>query len=212
MITRKEVIRYLGYGQNIPDDRVMELINNCIKEVEAAAKPKNVYRRFDVFISEDDVISVAGLTIESHNLAKNLRGCSETVLFAATLGTDVDRLLNKALKLDIAKAAVIQATAAAAIEDYCNDCQNDITAKVKKEGLYVRPRFSPGYGDFALSHQGKFLNAINATKLIGITLSEGGIMIPEKSVSAIMGLSKIDTKCHLEGCEACGNAECQYRR
>lgn len=37
-------------------------------------------------------------------------------------------------------------------------------------------------------------------------------MIPEKSVSAIMGLSKIDTKCHLEGCEACGNAECQYRR
>ena len=189
MITRKEVIRYLGYGQNIPDDKVMELINNCIKEVEAAAKPKNVYRRFDVFISEDDVISVAGLTIESHNLAKNLRGCSEAVLFAATLGTDVDRLLNKALKLDIAKAAVI-----------------------KKEGLYVRPRFSPGYGDFALSHQGKFLNAINATKLIGITLSEGGIMIPEKSVSAIMGLSKIDTKCHLEGCEACGNAECQYRR
>ena len=48
MITRKEVIRYLGYGQNIPDDKVMELINNCIKEVEAAAKPKNVYRRFDV--------------------------------------------------------------------------------------------------------------------------------------------------------------------
>lgn len=62
--------------------------------------------------------------------------------------------------------------------------------------MYVRPRFSPGYGDFALSHQEKFLNAINATKLIGITLSEGGIMIPEKSVSAIMGLSKIDTKCH----------------
>lgn len=132
MITRKEVIRYLGYGQNIPDDKVMELINNCIKEVEAAAKPKNVYRRFDVFISEDDVISVAGLTIESHNLAKNLRGCSEAILFAATLGTDVDRLLNKALKLDIAKAAVIQAAAAAAIEDYCNDCQNEITAKVKK--------------------------------------------------------------------------------
>ena len=27
MITRKEVIRYLGYGQNIPDDKVMELKN-----------------------------------------------------------------------------------------------------------------------------------------------------------------------------------------
>ena len=204
MITRKEVIRYLGYGQNIPDDKVMELINNCIKEVEAATKPKNVYRRFDVFISEDDVISVAGLTIESHNLAKNLRGCSEAVLFAATLGTDVDRLLNKALKLDIAKAAVMEA--------YCDQCQRSLEEDLQAEHLYLRPRFSPGYGDFALSHQGKFLNAINATKLIGITLSEGGIMIPEKSVSAIMGLSKIDTKCHLEGCEACGNAECQYRR
>ena len=70
MITRKEVIRYLGYGQNIPDDKVMELINNCIKEVEAAAKPKNVYRRFDVFISEDDVISVAASPLKAIILQK----------------------------------------------------------------------------------------------------------------------------------------------
>ena len=212
MITRKEVIRYLGYGQNIPDDKVMELINNCIKEVEAAAKPKNVYRRFDVFISEDDVISVAGLTIESHNLAKNLRGCSEAVLFAATLGTDVDRLLNKALKLDIAKAAVIQAAAAAAIEDYCNDCQNDITAKVKKEGLYVRPRFSPGYGDFDIHHQDDILRMLDTAKKIGLTMTDSYMLTPTKSVTAIIGISDTQEKCHIKGCEACEKKDCIYRR
>ena len=188
-----EVLRYLGYGKNPPDDRTMELIKICINEVEAAAECKSVCRRFNVYISGDD-ISIGGLHVKSNALASNLRGCDEVILFAATLSVGVDRILNRNIRLDMAKAAVIQAVAATAIEEYCDSCQQKIEEEVREEGYYVRPRFSPGYGDFSLEVQKTFLEMTDATKLIGITLTDGGIMIPEKSVTAVMGLTKNDKR------------------
>ena len=106
----------------------------------------------------------------------------------------------------------MQAVGAAAIEDYCNRCQKKIEEQAAAEGFYVRPRYSPGYGDLSLTYQAEFLRVLEATKKIGIVLSEGGVMIPEKSVTAVMGLSREQTKCHIEGCESCRNKNCAYRR
>ena len=189
MIDKKEVIRYLGYKNHIPTQDVLDLIEVCIKEVEAAAEPKHVARRFPAQVTECSV-TAGGLALQSKVLARHLRDCKEVILFAATLGTGVDRLLHKYLKLQVSKAVVIQAVAAAAIEDYCNRCQDEIAAEVATEGLQVRPRFSPGYGDLALTVQNDFLQALQAQKTVGIVLTEGDIMLPEKSVTAIMGLYK----------------------
>ena len=106
----------------------------------------------------------------------------------------------------------MQAVGAAAIEDYCNRCQKKIEEQAAAEGFYVRSRYSPGYGDLSLTYQAEFLRVLEATKKIGIVLSEGGVMIPEKSVTAVMGLSREQTKCHIEGCESCRNKNCAYRR
>ena len=208
----KEAIRYLGYGRNAVDEQTLALIKDSFEGLRSAVSPKSICRIFDLQHQSEECFQIGNIRMKSRSLGRNLKQCEKLILFGATLGTGADRLITRASLTDMAKAVVLQACAAAMLEEYCDACQREIAKQQEKEGWYLRPRFSPGYGDFALSHQGKFLNAINATKLIGITLSEGGIMIPEKSVSAIMGLSKIDTKCHLEGCEACGNAECQYRR
>lgn len=211
-INKNEVIRYLGYGRNVPDEAVITMIHECMEVVRANANTKSVHRRFPLAVSEDDYIEAAGIRVKSHSLSKNLRGCGEVIFFAATLGTDIDRILNRYLKLDIARAAVFQATAAAAIEGYCNACQRKIEEEVAGEGLYVRPRFSPGYGDLPLNIQGQFLAVLNTQKTIGVVLSEGDIMLPEKSVSAIMGLSRQNSGCVIAGCEECTNTGCAFRR
>ena len=190
MINIKEILRYLGYGNNEPDERVMALIIECIEEVEAVAEPKCIRRRFDLSITGDNIISFEGMSVQSRALAKNLENCKEAYFMAGTLGIGVDRLLAKNLKLNMTKAAVIQATAAAAIEDYCDMWQQEVREAVAKEGLKVKPRFSPGYGDLKLELQPVLLNFVDAGKKVGITLSEGGVMIPEKSVTAFMGLYK----------------------
>ncbi len=212
MINEKEIIRYLGYGRNTPDSETMDLIRECYSELEKAAAPKHIYRRVPVEVTPDNMIIAEELKMHSAALAKNLLGCGEIILFAATLGNGTDMLMNKYSRLAISRAAILQACGAAMIEDYCNECQRNIEKTLAKEGLYVRPRFSPGYGDLSLAHQKKFLDSLNARKSIGIYLSEGDVMIPEKSVTAIMGISGENTRCHIEGCEACNKINCAFRR
>lgn len=211
MIDRQEIIRYLGYKGQAPSQDILDLIEVCVREVESASEPRHVMRRFPAEVDGEHV-AAGGLSLHSRQLAHNLKDCREVIFFAATLGTGVDRLLHKYLKLQVSKAVVVQATAAAAIEAYCNQCQQSIEAECAKEGLYVRPRYSPGYGDLALSVQGDFLKVLQAQKTVGIVLTEGDIMLPEKSVTAIMGLSYVQTGCHKAGCEMCGNTGCAYRR
>ncbi len=211
-INKREAIRYLGYGKSVPDAATMELIDACMEEIEECAVPKYVCKRMDAQIMEATCVRVEGLEMQSKQLAKNLKGCQEVIFFAATLGIEVDRRLHRYLRLQISKAAVFQAVAAAAMEAYCNEVQQELGRQIEKEGLYLRPRYSPGYGDLSLSIQGAFLQVLGATKQIGITLSDGDIMLPEKSVTAIIGISAENSKCHIQGCEACGKVDCPYQR
>ncbi len=211
LIDFKEAARYLGYRQNEPDATVLELMEECADAVQKESEPKHIYRRFALEIT-DNVIKAGGLEMTSRNLSRNLTGCGEIIFFAATLGNGPDMLMNRYSRLSISKAAVLQAVAAAAIEGYCNECQRNIEESLDAENIYVRPRFSPGYGDLPLTLQPDFLRILDAPKTVGIYLSEGGVMLPEKSVTAVMGLSRENSRCHIDGCEACPKTDCAYRR
>lgn len=211
-IKRSEVLRYLGYRGKRADDTVTELIDACIRETLLVVQPRCIWRRFPLAFLEEDTMEAGGLVLKSRNLWKNLAGCTEVIYFAATLGNGVDRLMTQYGKLNITKAAILQAAGAAAMEAYCDKCQMILEEELKKENLYLRPRFSPGYGDLPLAIQGRFLETIEATKRAGIYLSDGNVMLPEKSVTAITGISSEDSHCLLAGCEVCGNTMCAYRR
>lgn len=211
LIDFKEAARYLGYRQNKPDSAVLELMEECAGAVQKESEPKHIYRRFTLEVN-GNVIKAGGLEMTSRDLSRNLTGCGEIIFFAATLGNGPDMLMNRYSRLSISKAAVLQAVAAAAIEGYCNECQRNIEKTLAAENIYVRPRFSPGYGDLPLTLQPDFLRILNAQKTVGIYLSEGGVMLPEKSVTAVMGLSRENSRCHIDGCEACPKTDCAYRR
>ena len=81
MIDRAEIIRYLGYGKQVPDASVQGLIEACVAEVERASEAKSIMRRFPVKVTEDTV-EAAGLIFQSRQLARNLKDCREVVFFA----------------------------------------------------------------------------------------------------------------------------------
>ena len=88
----------------------------------------------------------------------------------------------------------------------------EIRREAAERGLFLRPRFSPGYGDFSLEHQREFFRILEVQKKIGVTLTESLLMMPSKSVTAVIGLSEENTHCMLQGCEACGKRDCSFRR
>ena len=58
------------------------------------------------------------------------------------------------------------------IEEYCDQVCTVIKSEYEAKGRYLRPRFSPGYGDFPLECQGMLLEALEAGKRIGIKLTD----------------------------------------
>lgn len=207
----KEIYRYLGYrGQQIPDG-VRELIRECECELEQSAAPKSIWREYPLSVREHE-LDMCVIRTYSRNLERNLRDCEKVILFAATLGSGVDMLLQRYGRLQMSKAVVMQAAAAAMLESYCDEKNDELKQNYLQQGWYLRPRFSPGYGDFPLEVQRPLAAALELSKRIGITLTDSLLMAPSKSVTAVIGISRQPRDCSVQGCEACGKTDCAYRR
>ncbi len=207
----REILRYLGHcGQEIPAN-VEERIKECCRELEQAVVIKAVWREYPLTVREH-VLDMSCLQTSSKNLERNLRDCEKILIFGATLGSRVDGLLRKYGRLQMSKAVILQAASVAMLETFC-DWQNELLRKEYQEkGWYMRPRCSPGYGDFPLECQREIAVALELSKRIGVMLTDSLMMIPSKSVTAVMGLSQKPRFCSVQGCEACGKKDCVYRR
>lgn len=215
-VNLREIYRYLGYGTNTPEASVENLILEVLDRLLCTIKPKNLYKVYHNKISGNQVVLQENnrtFIFESQNLADNLAQCSIVVLLTATLGIEADKLLQRYEILHMTKAAVAQACGAACIEAYCNILQEQICEELSKKGtkLYLRPRFSPGYGDLSLQYQRVIFQELECTKRIGLTLTDSLLMYPTKSVSALIGLTANPQSCHIGKCSYCDNITCVFR-
>lgn len=221
-ISQAEILRYLGAAPtkgNPPDPRLLELAEECAGLLLEAAVPKSVLRRVSVgrkgealLLEADSGGGAVALRAASRDLAAHLNGCEEALLFGATLGADVDRLIQRYTLRDMSWAVVLQACAAAFLEEECDRIADVVSGGMAGEGLYLRPRYSPGYGDFGLEHQRALLAALDCPRRIGLTSTGSGMLVPTKSVTAVIGLTSVKESCHSEKCAACSKIDCPFRR
>ncbi len=207
----REAVRYLGYGGHAVDEQTLALIEDSFIELEEAAKKRIIYRIFDVS-QEEGRLLIGNMDIASRNLSKNLRDCKEAILLGATLGIGVDMLLKRYSLTDMSRVVVLQAAAAAMLEEFLDQWQSRMRVEFENSGQYLRPRFSPGYGDFDIRHQDQILRMLDADRRIGLTMTDSYMLTPTKSVTAVIGISRKREECPLEGCEACDKKDCIYRR
>ena len=207
-VDQGEILRYLGQKER--DDKVDALVKECLDEVEKSLTYKACYIYENCKISSDEV-EIGGEKIASKSLAKNLSGVNEVVLFACSVGFTIDRLIEKYKVLNPTKSLVMHAVGVERVESLANAFCSFLGAEVKKENKRLRPRFSPGYGDFGIEGQNLFFKNLEVNKLLGVTLTEGMLMSPSKSVTAIVGIGdEKEQGCNI-GCESC-SLECEYRR
>ncbi|MCD7737953.1 MAG: Vitamin B12 dependent methionine synthase activation subunit [Lachnospiraceae bacterium] len=165
------------------------LREECEELLSLAASYRYCFRRTVVTRPGEDRLDLGFGDFHSHALTLNLKGCEEAVLFAATLGAGVDRLMKRLSVTSPARHFVVNALSSAEAEALCDLANREIATLVLGEtGCICAPRFSPGYGDVPLSIQPGFLQFVNAGKLLGITLSEAYFMYPTKSVTAVVGI------------------------
>ena len=206
---RKEILRYMACKEE--DSNIQNLLDKFLPLVKMTALPKGSYAFFDLEKGEDAVF-IEKESLKSKALYKNLKFCKSAILFSLTLGIGIDRLISKYSVLSPASALCINGIATALIEEYANIFCGEIKEILKGENLFLMPRFSPGYADFDLKNQNLFIKLTNAEKICGINLTDGYMMTPSKSITAIMGVSDTNLSCNKSGCEICGNKNCKFRR
>ena len=187
-IPEREVLRYLGYQMRSVSADDLAMASGHIPSVRAVLSPKACYARFPVRLYPDGIIELPYGRVCSFDLSRNLRGCSEIYMFAATLGIGFDRLLQRTFLRSMADAAVLQAVGAAAAEGLADRLNEDLKLMAQAEGLRLRPRYSPGFGDFGLENQRGFFRVLDPSRHIGLNLKDNCIMAPEKSVTALIGI------------------------
>lgn len=201
-LNRNEAVRYLGGAGISLNYRMDRLMDECEKEILEKANPKFLYT--EIALPNQEFMQ--GKDIENH-----LSGCRKAIVMCATLGAEIDKLIRISQIADMAKAVVIDSFASVAIEQVCSKADELIAEKYPD--CYMTFRFSPGYGDYPIGLQQKILTLLDAPRKIGLTTNESCLLIPSKSVTAVMGLSDSPIERRKRGCAVCNMRDkCKYRR
>ena len=183
---RREILRYMGYRKP-PEEEPTGRIDAEFELMLQAAEPAAVYEVFPIIWREDG-FEAGGCLFTSKVLAKNLAGCSRVYLMAATLGWAVDTRIRRAAYSDALAPLIAQAIGAAMAEEWCSQVNARIRSEAEPD--LCRPRFSPGFGDLDLSYQKYFQQLLGMERAIGIRLTDSLMMLPTKSVTALIGVAQ----------------------
>lgn len=212
-ICEKEILRYAGCKNS--DTELLQLLRTCLNEVRDKLNYKICYRELAVSISDsEETCDFECLRVQSRDLSKNLQGCDRVVVFGATLGVDMDRLIAKYSRISPSKALLLQAIGAERIEALCDTFCEELA---KEKNVILKPRFSPGYGDLPLEVQRELFGILDCSKRIGLSLNDSLLMSPSKSVTAFVGF--VESSKNMESvnvtkinkCAACSKIDCEYR-
>lgn len=210
-ISKSEAARYMGV-KGEPDEAVTELLDRAERLVREKVRPKYVYLETDVrFTDEGVVLGAMSEPLTGEDIKRHLKGCDRAVMLAATLSQEADKLIRQAAVTNMAESLAIDCICSAAIEQVCDRAEEEIFAE--HPAPYRTWRFSAGYGDLPITLQKGFILALNAQRRIGLTVTDSSLLIPSKSVTAIIGVSDTPVERGGKGCAICSMRDsCEFRR
>lgn len=197
------VLKYLGYENQTIDKPLDMLIDRCIESV-AAFQGHTIHKTFDLTIDDFIVIEGTILKLAGRSIRQILSQASQVVVFAATLGPQMDQMILKAGYRSSVEQMVLDACASARIEELLDEMEAAIPG-------YKTPRFSPGYGDLELTVQRDLINVVEGRR-IGITVTDSQLLLPKKSVTGFIGVSDEKMNVTYGFCDDClKRRSCDYK-
>lgn len=216
-IDAKETRRYAGLmkAKNF-DERMIE---SACQDAMLLASPKGSWLIYDYDCHTQTIKADPPFTITGTKIGQHLAGCDKVVMLAATVGETIEDTVSKRFADgSYTDSVLLDAAATAAVEQIADSMEKTIKQKTAPMGYGMRWRFSPGYGDWPLEDQLDMIRLTEAYK-IGLSLSTSLMLIPRKSITAIIGLCKETTSQAKEktnhttkGCANCNKLDCPARK
>jgi hypothetical protein len=220
-IDEEEVLRYQGYSKNKvkkPSEIILQITREEIVRGYSLFKPKGIYSSVkikQISFSDGKVDLKSGFSLNFSNSIINLLGeASSLVLGLVTIGSSLENKVSEFfIQGEYPRATALDAVGTVAVESLSRDIRNLVCQEANEQCLKTTRYFSPGYGDWDISQQ-KDIFKIIPTNKIGVSLTESYMMVPQKSLSWIIGIGKgvIISSEERDACKICKLNNCQYRK
>ena len=215
VISKERVFRLLGRKDKEVSVRLSKKIDKHIAGMEKTIRPKVLYTTKKIRKIEGSTLTLeGGIKLKSAKISKTLCRCDRVTFFLATIGEQIDDVIDTSLrKKKLSDAYIYDAIGSAAVEATVEDFQNKMDKAVKEKDQRTTLRFSPGYCDWKINEQEKVFSVLE-NDLIDVDLNESYLMAPRKSVSGVFGIGsrKLVDKDETNPCRICGMHTCVARR
>ena len=187
-VRQDEILRYLGTRGRPADKGMAKLIDDCLTEIDGLARAKYCSQIFDLK-RDGERLGVKNTTLKlaGRSIARHLQQSQRVLIMAVTLGLEIDKRIAYYAKLDLTRGLVLDACASAAVEALCEQVEEEALALASRQGFRITRRYSPGYGDFPLETQAGIVSVLDTYRRLGLTVTESSLLIPRKSVTALIG-------------------------
>lgn len=165
---------------------------------------KYIYKRLDL---------TGNVAISFRAACTPLCGCTAIYILCLTLGAEVDRLIKELWLTDPATATACDEAASVLVQQHAKEIESTLEKECTQEGLYLTDRLAPGLSGIPLPLNIDILRILDASRKIGLFVSETHMLIPQKSVTAIYGVSDATQPHKADKCEDCAKkVDCRYRK
>ena len=217
-----EVLRYLGYGGQDLDPTLLARIEAGSQRCETELEPRFVWHAF-ALERHNGAFEVAGTTLVLRGASMDayLAGATGVAVLAGTLGARSEATLRLLGATDPLAQLIYDAACTELIEWGADQTEAEIVAYARERAMICGMRYGPGYGDLALDVQPVILDVLQAPKRLGLTATSSNLLVPAKSITAVIGLYPTPETPEEEqgapghdllGCDACAlRATCQIR-
>ena len=212
----KETRRYAGLirAKNFDEKNIIDACDEAILLLDV----RGIWKIYDYDAKNNLVNSTPPFKLQGNSITRHLAACEKVICIAVTVGEEIENEVTR--RFDVGKyveSVLLDAAATAAVEQAADSLENAIAPQLAKDGFKMKSRFSPGYGDWALDNQKNFFE-ITGAREIGMSLSSALMLMPRKSVTAIIGLEKnksdeknfADKNC--DTCKNCAKKDCPARQ
>lgn len=206
-----EAARYLRWPEDAVTKDALRQLEDMGRELSSAAPPRLVWR-----VLPRTPEGCEGLRLPGADISALLRDAEQVIVAACTLGEAASRAARRAFLTDMARGVMADACLSAIVEEKMDRFERERTSAYLARGLYLTDRFSPGYGDLPLTVQKDLCDILDTRRTLGLAVNESMLLIPEKSVTAVMGVCPTPQKhraaAEKDGCARCAAFEnCVFR-
>ena len=136
-VDTREVLRYAGAKDDAAE--LIPMINSLSESSKDVFSYKVCYYAFRVF-QKGENIDLGFASVRSETLKKRLSGCDYALVFAATVGIGIDRMILRAEHTSQSTALLLEALGSERVEALCDAFCEEIKENSKEAGYL----FSPG--------------------------------------------------------------------